>query len=142
MMLHPQLAKDCCVLGAFPLSLVLLMNDAQYPWVILVPQRLDVREIHHLPEADQQQLMRESCAVSKVMELLYKPDSMNVAALGNVVAQLHVHHVARFVNDRCWPAPVWGRLPALAYAEHELLKTKAALRSEFACIENLLFSLC
>ncbi|WP_375056229.1 HIT domain-containing protein [Zobellella sp. DQSA1] len=115
--LHPQLAADCQVLGELPLSLVLLANDGRYPWLILVPQRADIREIHWLSEDDQLQLLRESCALGRLMETELSADKMNVAALGNMVPQLHLHHVARFTSDVAWPAPVWGRFPAQPYTD-------------------------
>ncbi len=114
--LHPQLDRDCHVLGSFPLSLLLLLDDSRYPWFILVPQRQGIREIHHLSGADQQQLLRESTALALAMETAFSPDKLNIAALGNIVPQLHVHHIARFISDPAWPAPVWGELPAEPYA--------------------------
>ncbi|MGO1247754.1 MAG: HIT domain-containing protein [Oceanisphaera sp.] len=122
--LHPQLAADTQCVGELPLSLVLLANDCQYPWLILVPKRADIREIHHLSEADQQQLMRESCAVASLMELGLDAEKINVAALGNMVPQLHLHHVARFSTDAAWPAPIWGKHTAIAYPN---LSQEAAL---------------
>ncbi len=118
--LHPRLEADCRLLGDWPLSRVLLMNDAQYPWCILVPRCDGVMDMHHLSEADQQQLMAESCRLSRVMEQLFQPTKMNVAALGNVVPQLHVHHIARFDNDAAWPAPIWGKVPVVAYEAEAL----------------------
>jgi len=116
LLLHPQLQKDCIIIGQFPLSLLLLLNDCNYPWFILVPQRENIREIHHLSVLDQQQLMRESSALAACMEQVFQADKINVAALGNVVPQLHVHHIARYTSDPAWPAPVWGTLPAIPYA--------------------------
>ena len=113
--LHPQLVADSLVLGDLPLCVVLLANDRQYPWLILVPKRAALREIHHLNAADQQQLMRESCAVAQLLENELSAEKINVAALGNMVPQLHVHHVARFSNDAAWPAPVGGKHEAVAY---------------------------
>lgn len=113
--LHPQLAADCLVLGELPLCLVLLANDSQYPWLILVPKRAALREIHHLNSTEQQQLMGESCAVARLLESELAAEKINVAALGNMVAQLHVHHVARFSSDVAWPAPIWGKQPTKAY---------------------------
>jgi diadenosine tetraphosphate (Ap4A) HIT family hydrolase len=118
--LHPQLAADCALLGQFPLCQLLLLRDANYPWFVLVPTRDDIREIHHLADADQQQLLRESVLLAKAMEQAFAPDKLNVAALGNMVPQLHVHHVARYRNDPAWPAPVWGRVPATVYGAGEL----------------------
>ena len=133
--LHPQLAQDCLILGRFPLCYLLLMQDANYPWFILVPDRDDIREIHHLSEQDQQQLLRESMILSRALDQAFAPDKLNIAALGNVVPQLHVHHVVRYTNDPAWPAPVWGRLPAKPYPEEVLAesieKIKAVLTEDF-----------
>jgi diadenosine tetraphosphate (Ap4A) HIT family hydrolase len=130
--LHPQLQNDTVVLGEFPLSLVLLSRDANYPWCILVPQHSDKRELFHLSEKDQQQLMRESCHLAEVMADLFVPDKMNVAVLGNVVPQLHMHHVARFRTDAAWPGPVWGAHPPKAYTETELSGRVSRLRRALA----------
>ena len=119
--LHPQLAADSVIIGRFILSLLLLSKDANYPWCILVPQVEDVFEIHHLGEEEQIQLMRESCRLAEVMTSLFDAYKMNVAGLGNMVRQLHVHHIARFKDDAAWPQPVWGKLPAKAYGEGELV---------------------
>jgi diadenosine tetraphosphate (Ap4A) HIT family hydrolase len=118
--LHPRLAEDSIVIGRFDLSLLLLSKDANYPWCILVPQREELVEIHHLSEDDQLQLMRESCRLSEVMTSLFDAHKMNVAALGNIVRQLHVHHVARLVNDPAWPQPIWGKLPGKVYSSEQL----------------------
>ncbi|WP_036189223.1 HIT domain-containing protein [Marinimicrobium agarilyticum] len=118
--LHPRLAADTVPVGRFPLSLLLLSKDANYPWCILVPQRDDVFEIHHLSEEDQQQLMRESCRLAEVMTSVFDAHKMNVAALGNVVRQLHLHHIARFEKDPAWPQPIWGQRPAVSYTEDQL----------------------
>ncbi len=114
--LHPRLAQDSQVIGEFDLSLLLLSRDANYPWCILVPKREEVYEIHHLSEEEQLQLIRESCRLSEVMTSVFDADKMNVAALGNVVRQLHVHHIARFTDDPAWPQPIWGKLPMKEYS--------------------------
>ena len=129
-MLHPQLAADCAVLGRFELCLLLLMNDANYPWCILVPQRPDLREIYELDEADQQQLLRESVMLGRALMRACAGDKLNLAALGNLVPQLHVHHVVRKVGDPAWPAPVWGRVPARAYADGARRDLIARLKRE------------
>ena len=113
--LHPQLAADTFAVGDFPCGRLLLMNDAQYPWCILVPRIAGAKELHKLDDADQLQVLRESVALSRAMELLFKPHKMNLAALGNMVPQLHLHHIARYKGDPAWPAPVWGKHPAQAY---------------------------
>ncbi len=99
MTLHPQLAQDCSVIGHFPLCQLLLMEDANYPWFILVPARADITEIHQLSVADQQQLMHESVVLSQALEQAFSPDKLNIAALGNVVPQLHVHHILPVAHD-------------------------------------------
>lgn len=96
------------------------MLDANYPWCILVPDREGVTEIHQLNEADQQQLMRESVLLSRALEKVFAPDKLNIAALGNIVPQCHVHHIVRYRNDAAWPAPVWGRVPVKEYTEDAL----------------------
>lgn len=113
--LHPQLAKDCFEIALLPLSRVLLVNDQNYPWVILVPDRDDITEIFQLSGPDQQQLMRESSAVSLALQQQFSADKINIGALGNMVPQLHVHHIARYTTDAAWPGPVWGQYPAHAY---------------------------
>ncbi|ALP54895.1 hypothetical protein Tel_15325 [Candidatus Tenderia electrophaga] len=134
--LHPQLAQDCLTLGRFSLCHLLLMRDAHYPWFILVPDRDDIREIHELSVADQQQLLRESVGLSRALERAFTPDKLNIAALGNLVPQLHLHHIVRYDTDPAWPAPVWGRLPAIPYDDYGLIqvieKLRGALGDEFS----------
>lgn len=115
--LDDRLQQDTIKLGQFNLCDVLLMNDSQYPWVILVPRRPDVREIFHLSDEDQLALLRESTLVNQRMADAFEADSMNVAALGNVVTQLHLHHVVRFKTDATWPKPVWGGVPVKPYSD-------------------------
>jgi diadenosine tetraphosphate (Ap4A) HIT family hydrolase len=127
--LHPRLAADTFTLGDFPLSRLLLMNDAQYPWCILVPRREGAREIYLLDAADQQQLLRESAQLSRALMEACRGHKLNVAALGNVVPQLHVHHIVRQPGDAAWPGPVWGRHPPRPYAPAERAAIVAALRA-------------
>lgn len=110
--LHPLLEQDCEPLGHFTLCRLLLMRDAHYPWCILVPEREGVGEIYQLGEDDQRLLIGESSLLAETMARLFGADKMNVAALGNVVPQLHVHHIARRRDDPAWPEPVWGKRPA------------------------------
>ena len=126
--LHPQLAADCHAVGDFPLCRLLLMNDAQYPWFILVPRRAAVREIYQLSAADQSALLRESSLLGAALMRAFTGDKLNIAALGNQVPQLHLHHIVRYQGDPAWPAPVWGKLPARPYAEPERQARVAALR--------------
>lgn len=129
--LHPRLAADTYVVGDAPLSRLLLMNDAQYPWAILVPRRVAAREIYLLDERDQEQLWRESAALSRALMSTFPGDKLNVAALGNLVPQLHLHHVVRRAQDPAWPAPVWGRVPPQAYSASAAQACVAALRAAF-----------
>lgn len=127
--LHPQLEKDCFFVCDLELSRVLLMNDSNYPWCILVPRIDGVREVYELSEARQQMLTRESVLVARVLMELFDGVKMNVAALGNVVPQLHVHHVVRKINDPAWPKPVWGCVQSVPYDENsakEICRTIAA----------------
>lgn len=113
--LHPRLAADTIMLGDFPLSRLLLMNDARYPWCILVPRREGLRELYELTPAERLQLLEESCHLGAGMMAVFAGEKLNVAALGNLVPQLHLHHVVRRRDDPAWPAPVWGHLPARPY---------------------------
>lgn len=117
--LHPRLAADSIEIGRLPLCRLLLINDANYPWCVLVPQREDMREIHQLSQEDRRQLLNESCVLSELMETLFQPVKMNVAALGNMVPQLHLHHIARFESDLAWPEPIWGAVAAKPYEERQ-----------------------
>ena len=103
--LHPRLAADTREVTRLSLCRVLLMNDRRFPWLILVPARADIREIHQLSAPDRATLVEEIATVAQAMETLHKADKMNVAALGNQVPQLHVHVIARFTSDPAWPNP-------------------------------------
>ena len=118
--LHPCLQQDCLVLGRFELCQALLMNDSTYPWLILVPERPAIREIFELTDADQMQLIRESSRLAAHLQSAFDADKLNVAAIGNLVSQLHVHHVVRYRTDLAWPAPVWGHGPLRPYEPGEL----------------------
>ncbi|WP_063370923.1 HIT domain-containing protein [Pseudoalteromonas luteoviolacea] len=125
--LAPELQRDCIELANWPLCKVLLMNDSQYPWFILVPTVPGLREIIDLDEQQQTQFWQESKQLSELLMSVFTPDKLNVAALGNMVPQLHVHHIARFEDDAAWPKPVWGVNPAKAYTEAQLAELKKAL---------------
>jgi diadenosine tetraphosphate (Ap4A) HIT family hydrolase len=127
--LHPRLQQDCLLLGRFTLCRLLLMLDANYPWFILVPDRENIGEIFQLSGKDQVQLLRESSRLSAVLADRFHADKLNIAALGNVVPQLHVHHVVRYRDDPAWPAPVWGYTPARLYTPDELSTVLDTLRS-------------
>lgn len=130
--LHRQLAEDTLHIGSFPLCDVLLMNDARYPWVILVPRREGLSETYDLNEEDQQQCMVESNFVSKYLAGLVQAEKMNVAALGNIVNQLHIHHIARFYNDESWPNPVWGRGQQQIYSQEAAADFLQKLKQTFS----------
>lgn len=127
--LSPRLQEDCFVVGDLLLSRVLLMNDARYPWIILVPRICDVREIHDLHETDRQQLLKESCQVAELMEKHFAVDKMNIGVLGNIVAQLHMHHIGRRKDDPAWPGPVWGHSVAVPYDKQQAQNMIDKLRS-------------
>ena len=126
--LHPQLARDTLPLGDLPLSRVLVINDANWPWLLLVPRRLDVRDIIDLDEVEQAQLMTEITRVARALKAVTACDKLNIAALGNVVPQLHVHVIARREGDAGWPKPIWGAAPPLAHDKTELERFTEALR--------------
>jgi diadenosine tetraphosphate (Ap4A) HIT family hydrolase len=106
--LHERLSADTIALGDLHLCRVLLMNDARFPWLILVPRRKDLVEILDLAPDERTLLMTEISAVSAALKEVTSAHKLNVAALGNMVAQLHIHIIARFTDDTAWPAPVWG----------------------------------
>ncbi|MDD2865179.1 MAG: HIT domain-containing protein [Methylococcales bacterium] len=118
--LHPQLQKDCLALGKFELCQVLLMNDSQFPWFILVPQRAGIREIYELSHEDQITLMSESSYLAQKLATIFAADKLNIAAIGNIVEQLHIHHVVRYKTDKAWAAPVWGKFAAVPYSAQQL----------------------
>ena len=98
--LHPRLQQDSILIGCFELSQLRLINDCSYPWFILVPQRFDVSEVFQLNEADRLQMHDESCLLAEKLNAIYKADKINVAAIGNVVSQLHIHHIVRYKDDK------------------------------------------
>lgn len=132
--LHPQLAKDCFELADFPLCKLLLCNDSAYPWFILVPKVSDITDIYQLDWQQQQQLLNESSLLSELLMQVFGGDKMNVAALGNVVEQLHVHHVVRFKTDCSWPKPIWGQQPLTPYSDADLVILKNKLLPQLAVI--------
>ena len=117
--LHPQLAADSYPIVAWPLCEVRLIKDANYPWLILVPQRAGLRDFDELSPAEMSVAGSEIRAASQALRTLYRPDKLNVAALGNQVPQLHIHVIARFEGDVAWPKPVWGVAPAKPYQSEE-----------------------
>ncbi|MEH2510971.1 diadenosine tetraphosphate (Ap4A) HIT family hydrolase [Nitrobacteraceae bacterium AZCC 1564] len=126
--LNPQLEKDTINIGDLPLCRVLVIKDANYPWLLLVPRRANTIEIIDLSEVEQAQLMTEINRVARALKDITKPDKLNIAALGNVVPQLHVHIIARRSSDAAWPRPVWGVVPPLAHDPQEVEAFVSALR--------------
>lgn len=132
--LHPQLAQDCYELADLPLCKLLLCNDSAYPWFILVPKVNDITDIYQLDWQQQQQLLNESSLLSELLMQVFNGDKMNVAALGNVVEQLHVHHVVRYKKDVSWPKPIWGQQPLTPYTDDELASLKEQLMPKLATV--------
>ncbi|MCF8466413.1 MAG: HIT family protein [Sneathiella sp.] len=129
--IHPQLAADTLPVLTLGVSQVLLMNDSRYPWIILVPERTDLRELHDLNEMDYRLVWAEIRRTSLLMTDLSGAHKINVAALGNMVPQLHIHVIARQMTDAAWPAPVWGKGDAVPYAPESLNNRISLLREAF-----------
>jgi diadenosine tetraphosphate (Ap4A) HIT family hydrolase len=129
--LHPTLTHDTVEVTRLSLCRVLLMRDSRFPWLILVPERDGAREIHDLPPADRATLIEEIAQASQILQRLFRPDKLNVGALGNVVPQLHVHVVARTAGDAAWPGPVWGSGPAVPYEDEALEEVRGRVEGAF-----------
>lgn len=127
-----RLLEDTVALGDFSLSRVLLMNDGRYPWLILVPRIAGASEVFELTVEQQQQLWQETNAVGQVLKAVFKSDKINIATLGNVVKQLHMHIVVRMQNDAAWPAPVWGKGTAQPYTAEQLTQIQVRLQDALA----------
>lgn len=138
--LDPRLQQDTLPIGDFPLCRLLLSNDSNYPWFILVPRRDDISEIFQLDVADQLRLWQETTALAEVLKDSFGADKLNVAALGNVVSQLHMHVIVRKREDAAWPAPVWGKHPAKPYSAEQVEVIRDRLRlvltSDFSFVEG------
>ena len=130
--LHPQLANDTVPVIELALCEVRLMDDANHPWLVLVPRVADIVEIIDLDPAQRAQLATEIDHACRALKALFKPDKLNVAALGNMVPQLHVHVIARYRDDIAWPRPVWGNATARPYAPEELIERVRALGAALA----------
>ena len=125
--LHPDLSRDGVYLGRFPLCQVLLINDSAYPWFVLVPQRENIRDTIDLSEADYKSLWAESRALSTAIMNLFDGQKLNVAALGNITPQLHLHHVVRYASDAAWPGPIWGVQSLTPYQGHQIEEIRTQL---------------
>lgn len=130
--LHAQLAEDSHPLASFELSELRLMDDSNYPWLLLVPRVAGARELIDLPDDQRLRLMQEIDHSARVLKRVHAPHKLNVAALGNVVEQLHIHVIARFKGDPAWPAPVWGRVNARPYTPEQLADTVRQLQGALA----------
>jgi diadenosine tetraphosphate (Ap4A) HIT family hydrolase len=128
--LHERLRADTVELARWPLSLLLLMNARQWPWLILVPERPGLREIHDLEAPDRARLVEEIARASLCLEMLFRPTKINVGALGNLVPQLHIHVIARFIDDPAWPGPVWGAVAPEPYSADELARQVKQLQTQ------------
>jgi len=126
--LDSRLQQDSLVLGEFALCQLLLSKDANYPWFILVPKRAEVSELFELNAHEQQQLWQETTQLAAALKASYRADKMNVATLGNVVSQLHMHVIVRRRDDAAWPAPVWGKCPPVAYTDAQLQAVRQRVR--------------
>jgi len=120
--LHPRLQQDCITIGRFELCRLLMMNDSQYPWFILVPEISNLTELYQLDKTQREMLMEESCYLAGNLAELFQADKMNIANIGNMVAQLHIHHIVRYQTDSAWPAPVWGKFAAVPYTETQIIE--------------------
>lgn len=129
--LHDQLRRDTLPVCRMKLSLVQLMNDSQYPWLVLVPTAENLVEIADLSEKQRKQLINEIAQAERVLQHVFNPHKMNVGALGNVVPQLHVHVIGRFREDAAWPAPVWGKAAPKPYDEASMRNIVAKLQNAF-----------
>jgi diadenosine tetraphosphate (Ap4A) HIT family hydrolase len=130
--LHSQLAEDTHPVARFPLSDLQLMDDANHPWLILVPRVENAVEWVDLDEPQQAELTREISRASRALQAVFQPHKLNVAALGNMVPQLHIHVIARFREDIAWPRPVWGMATAQPYSPEELVRRIERLRTALA----------
>jgi len=126
--LDSRLQNDTLLIGDFPLCRLLLMNDDHYPWFILVPRRDEVSELFQLSADEQKQLWHETVTLTELLNDTFAADKMNVATLGNVVSQLHMHVIVRRRSDAAWPAPVWGKFPAQPYSVEQVAAIRARLR--------------
>jgi len=128
--LHPQLAKDSELVTELDLCSLRLIKDANYPWLILVPRVADISDVIDLSDAQQQTLWQESSLLSRALKHLFTPDKLNIAALGNMVPQLHLHHIVRYQHDVSWPKPIWGQVPFKAYTDELLAEQVYLIKNE------------
>ena len=127
--LNSRLKADTIKIADFELSELLLMNDKNYPWFILVPRRANISEIFQLNDQDQTQLYKEISYLSEILQNFYQADKVNIGALGNMVPQLHIHVIMRFKDDIVWPKPVWGLVEAVNYSDEEITQISKDINS-------------
>lgn len=128
--LHDDLKRDGIAMGDFPLCQVLLINDSHYPWFVLVPKRAGISDTIDLSSDDYAMLWDESRAFSKAIMAAFDGEKLNVAALGNMTPQLHIHHIVRFKSDAAWPGPIWGKHPLLPYSSADVSAIRAKLAAQ------------
>jgi diadenosine tetraphosphate (Ap4A) HIT family hydrolase len=114
-LLNQQIEEDSIFIDDLPLCKFLLMNDSNYPWFLLIPRIDNIKELYDLSESNRAQLDFETVEVSKFIQSSFKPEKINIASLGNIVPQFHVHIIARYMDDISWPNPVWGKFPFNKY---------------------------
>lgn len=125
--LHPDLQRDGIEMGEFILCRVLLINDSTYPWFVLVPAEDGLRDTIDMSLEDHSLLWQESRVFSQGIMSAFEGEKLNVAALGNITPQLHIHHIVRYANDPAWPGPIWGKLPLMPYTDDGIQAVRAAL---------------
>jgi diadenosine tetraphosphate (Ap4A) HIT family hydrolase len=131
MVLDPCLESDSTLITDLKLCQARLNHNAAFPWILLIPRYEGVCEITGLEEPDRQLLMEEIVLASHVMQHLFQPTKLNIASLGNIVPQLHVHVIARYSNDKAWPGPVWNSGVMMAYTPEAKMERIAQLKDEF-----------
>ncbi|MFK7606408.1 MULTISPECIES: HIT domain-containing protein [unclassified Pseudomonas] len=134
--LDTRLDQDTWLIGDLPLCRLLLSNDSNYPWFILVPRREGISELFQLDDDDQKLMWSETTTLARVLKELFGAHKMNVATLGNVVSQMHMHVIVRYRTDAAWPAPVWGKLPAKPYVEAQVSDIRSKLKEAFTFLED------
>lgn len=127
--LDSRLQQDTWLMGDFPLCRLLLSNDSNYPWFVLVPRREGISELFQLDDADQSLMWAETTALAQALKEVFDADKMNIATLGNVVSQLHMHVIVRYQTDGAWPGPVWGKHPAIPYTDDQVAVIRSRLKS-------------
>ncbi len=130
--LHPQLVSDCALVTELALCTLLLMNERRYPWFILVPRVAGMTELYQLEQDRREQFLAESCWLAERLNSIYRPDKLNIASIGNQVAQLHVHHIVRYRSDPVWPGTVWCDPSREVFSRQQLADKAAELRQALA----------